>query len=48
VQGPNWKESFLTSKHENGEIALQFSDELPPYLETPVKRIAANMPLRKL
>uniref|UniRef100_A0A1I7XGK7 Down syndrome cell adhesion molecule-like protein Dscam2 n=1 Tax=Heterorhabditis bacteriophora TaxID=37862 RepID=A0A1I7XGK7_HETBA len=32
---PDWKDDFVISKSDNGEIALQFSDNLPDYLKPP-------------
>ncbi|VDM60366.1 unnamed protein product [Angiostrongylus costaricensis] len=32
---PEWKDDFVTSKSENGEVVLVFSDNLPDYLKPP-------------
>ncbi|VDK87367.1 unnamed protein product [Litomosoides sigmodontis] len=32
---PTWKNDFMVVKNEDGEIAVQFTDDLPDYLKTP-------------
>ncbi|PIO65242.1 hypothetical protein TELCIR_13098 [Teladorsagia circumcincta] len=32
---PEWKDDFVVSKTENGEVVLAFSDNLPDYLKPP-------------